>query len=704
MEQYLAQGQLNGTVDRTSKVKIDNSAEIANLKEQAGIGNAILAGAKMYVDQMQTADIMKASNMYNDKMSELRNQLLQNKEENAMTNMEKYEEGRKKILEEIYKTGPRFVRGGPGKEKFENSIEKDWIGQKDQMRGYIVQEGNKYQDNQLANRLYGYNQNIAEGWSNNLVLDTNIQDGEEAIRERYKYYGEEKIKNAINQWKGQAYSNAINTAISNDDWTSAGGMLQEYGKYLPQADRYKMAKAITERRKADVKAVTFQEYADKWGRNVEGAVADWRAKNSTAVNVQKGMDFWNGILGTYRGSNQCANTVSDYITAAGGDQKLVSPLADGMQYNAEKNNLAFTDRAQLKDGDIVFWATGNWEASEDPKAIDNGKHDAYHGTDHVGVYNAKTGKVVQSGEHGVSEIDLDYYKVTGYAHPGGRQKTASELYKEEQELRSFMTGRINDARQQEDRNFTDSMKLITGWKAGKVSYDDAMKQALNAAGADPTKIANARSAVNAVYHDEYVKRGNGTKMDLGVEYGIENHLRYGGFTSKKQLADYLQRPEVHASAEQFNKMMRMYDDAREGKGIFKIDKSAVMKEVLADSKLKSKEKADAEIAAWAGVLDYVEQQRTEKHRDPSENIMELAEAGRKAMTKTYYGHQKNGKWGGMADKAIDIAPGLLSAADVDNKRTYQIDGTNDYVVSFKDGRKPQRMSVAELYELAYKEK
>lgn len=701
---YRAQGQITTPADRTSNVRLDNSGDMALMKQQAGIGNAILAGANMFVDQMQSADIMKASNMYNDKMSALRSELMQNKEENAMENMAKYEEGRQKILDDIYKNGPRFVRGGQGRQKFENSIERDWIGQKNQMRSYMAQEGEKYQDNQLANSLFRYNQNIADGWNNGMVLKDNIQQGEDAIRKRYQFHGEEKINSVINQWKGQAYGNAINMSMANDDWTAAGAMLQEYGQYLSPSDRLKMSKAITERKKEDIKISKFQEYANKWGHNVEGAVADFRTKNSSGVNVQKGMDFWNGIIGTFRGSNQCANTVSDYITAAGGDQKLISPLADGMQYNAEQNNLAFTDRNQLKDGDIVFWATGNWEASEDPAAVNNGKHDAYHGTDHVGVYNAKTGKVVQSGEHGVSEIDLDYYKVTGYAHPGGRQKTASELYKEEQELRTFMTGKIRQERQQEDINFTDSMKNIAGLKASNVSYDDAMKQALNAAGADPTKISNARSAVNAVYHDEFVKRGNGKSMDLGMQYNIENALRIGGFKNKKQLSEYLQRPEVHASAEQYTKIMRMYDDAQAGKGIFKIDKTAVLKEALGDQKLKGKEKIDAEIAAWAGVLDYVEQQRSEKHRDPSDNVMELAEAGRKAMTKAYYGHEKNGKWFGMADKKIDIAPGLLSAAGIDNRRTYQIDGTNDYVVSFKDGRKPRRMSVVELYNEAYKER
>ena len=702
---YQPQSSVGGVADRTTSVKVDNTAERAALQQQAGIGNALLAGAKMYMDQMETADVMKANNEYNDKMSTLRNELMQNKEENALDNMNKYEEGRNKILEEIYSKGPRSVRSGLGRQKFEAGIQKDWIGQKNNMRSYMMQENEKYQDTQLGNALTRRSQAIAENWNNPAALLENVQSGEADIRERYKYYGPEKQEAMVMKFKGQMYGLAMNAAMSNGDYTQAGALLQSYGKFLTPEQRIQAEKAITERKKMDIQLTTFKNLADKYGDNVEGAVAELRAKNSGGANIEQGKKFWSGIMGTHRGSNQCANTVSDYITAAGGDSALISPLADGMQYKAEQKGLAFTDRSQLQDGDIVFWTTGNWTASEDPKAIHDGEHTAYHGTDHVGVYNAATGKVMQSGESGVAELDLDYYKVSGFAHPGGRQKTASELYKEEEALRTYMNGKIRDRKQQEDRNFKNSINLIDGWKKGGMSMEQALNQALNYAGADPEKQREARTAVHSVYYDEYKAStgSEGKHMPLGVQYGIENALRVGMFKNQKQLSDYLLRPEVHASAEQYTKIMHMYEDAQNGKGIFKIDKSAVIKEVLGDTKLKGQAKVDAEIAAWAGVLDYVEKERLQHHRDPSENIMELAEAGKQAMTAQYYGHQKGGKWLGLGDKAINIEPGLLSVAGVDNKRTYQIDGTNDYVVSFKDGRKPRRMSVEELYKLAHKE-
>ena len=697
-------GSSGGVADAASKttgVKVDNSGLRANLQQVAGIGNAIMAGAKMFQDQMESADLMKASNMYNDKMAELRNSLMKNKEENAMDNMAKYEEGRNKILEDIYKNGPGSIRGGLGRQKFALSIEKDWIGQKNQMRNYMMQESEKYQDTQLGNSLTRRNQEIMGNWNNPDAMQESIDGGAADVRNRYQYYGTEKQEAMVMKWKAQAYGSAINAAMVNDDYIRAGALLQEHGKNLMPEERLKMEKAVSERIKSDIKINKFQTYADQFGNNIEGAVAAYRSNNSSGVNIAKGMNFWNGINGTHRGSNQCANTVSEYITAAGGSADIISPLADGMQYKAEQKGLAFKDKNQLRDGDIVFWATGNWEASEDPAAINNDKHDAYHGTDHVGVYNAKTGKVYQSGEHGVSEIDLDHYKVTGFAHPGGRQKTATEMYKEEQELRSYMQGKIHQVQQQEDLNFKGNMKLIAGWK-GSLSYDDAMKKAVSMAGADPSKIASARNAVNAVYYEEHLRAGNGKALNPGMAYGIEAGIRRGAFPSQEALSKYLLNPQVHASAEQYTKYMKMYDDAQKGRGEFKFNKADILKSVFNDSKLKGGELALAKEAAWSAIQDYINQQRMEKHREP-DNDWELIKVGKQGITERYYGHQSNGRALGLLSKAINIAPGRLSLAGVDNNRTYQIDGTNDYYVVFKDPRrKAQRMSVGELYDLAYK--
>lgn len=451
MDQYFAQSQITGSVDRTSKIKVDNPGERAAMQQQAGIGNAILAGAKMYVDKMQTADIMKASNMYNDKMSELRNQLLQNKEENAMDNMAKYEEGRRKILDEIYKTGPRFVREGMGRQKFENNIERDWIGQKNQMRGYMMQESDKYQDNQLANRLFGYNQNIADGWNNGLVLEDNVKQGEDAIRQRYQFYGEEKINSVINKWKGKAYGNAINMALGAENYDQAGALLQGYGKWLDPKTRASLDKMITGQKRSDAMMGSIDGLFAKHGKNAEAAWAEY-SKTLTGGNANVAQEA-NKMIGQQLGNNTCAIFVGNMVTAAGGDTSLISTLADGTYLNYENRGLTYTDRSQLRDGDVVFWQVdgAKFDASEDKNAV-NSSDKAYKGITHVGIYDAKTGKVIQSGSHGVGAMDIDTngYHFVAAAHQPGKAMNPTEMEKQRQQFFSHYGSRINRVQAQEN--------------------------------------------------------------------------------------------------------------------------------------------------------------------------------------------------------------------------------------------------------------
>lgn len=452
MDKYISQGQVGSPANTTSNVRFDNSGDMALMRQQAGIGNAILAGANMYVDQLQTADITKAGNIYNDKMAELRSKLMQNKEENALDNMSKYEEGRRKILDEIYRTGPRFVREGLGRQQFETSIEKDWIGQKNQMRSYMLGESAKYADNQTANRLFGYNQNISEGYSNPDILNSNVEAGDSELATRYKYYGPEKIKAAQRQWRAQAYGNAINTAISKDDWDSAGILLQGYGNWLDPKLRADLDKMISERKRNDNMLVNVNSLYASYGKDIESAWRDY-SKALTGDNSLGIVAEANKMIGRQLGNNTCAVFVGNMITAAGGDTSLISTLADGTYVNYESRGLTFNDRSQLRDGDLVFWSvdSSGYTASSYKGAV-NSDTEAYKGITHVGIYDAKTGKVIQSGTHGVSAMDIDTkgYNFVGAAHQPAKAMDATKLEDERKKFFNNYASLVNRDKQQQN--------------------------------------------------------------------------------------------------------------------------------------------------------------------------------------------------------------------------------------------------------------
>ena len=97
--------------------------------------------------------------------------------------------------------------------------------------------------------------------------------------------------------------------------------------------------------------------------------------------------------------------------------ELGTRVADGQYLNLEKQGNTFTDRSQLKEGDLVFFDVPSnrehWSYSDDPSAV-NSDNQAYKGITHVGIY-AGEGKVLQAGSHGVSYASInDFGNIAGY--------------------------------------------------------------------------------------------------------------------------------------------------------------------------------------------------------------------------------------------------------------------------------------------------
>jgi len=654
MDQYLAQGQLDGTADRTTKVKVDKSAEISNLQQQAGIGNAILAGAKMYLDQMQNADIMKASNMYNDKMSELRSKLLLNKEENAMDNMAKYEEGRQKILEEIYKNGPKFVRAGLGKQKFDQSIEKDWIGQKNQMRGYVMTEGEKYQDNQLANRLLGYNQNISDGWSNGVVLAANVEAGEEEIKKRYKYYGAEKINSAINQWRGQAYNNAITMAVGAENYDQAGALLQGYGKWLDPNTRANIDKIITARKRSDSLMSSIDGLFAKYGENANAAWTEF-SKTLTGGNIDVAKEA-NKMIGQKLGNNTCAIFVGKMITAAGGDTSLISTLADGTYLNYENRGLTFTDRNQLRDGDLVFWKSlDRYETTEDKNAI-HSTDKAYKGITHCGIYDAKSGKVIQSGTSGVSAIGVDTYKFIAAAHQPAKAMNATELEKERQQFFSHYDSRINRMKKQENLYIENAANQLLALSKDGQNYT---KQ-------DLEKVIYKMTGNNAKMYTALLPLATSLAkqqidvLPVAAQIELEDAIGTGQVTQKElvtQLSKYNLAPET------IMKYIHMNKQAISKKGEFKYDWGGLAKALYAreggKDKVTEEQMMGAIIYGKRFVRDF---QLDDKNKGKNLSPGQILDQMEDSLTK----NEINFSDGGFFSKDIQFTPAELALKGIYN--------------------------------------
>lgn len=444
---YQNNAQAGTPASGVANVRQDMSGQMALAKTAGPIDTLASGGQKLY-EQMAVADVMKANNDYNLQMGKLQNELLQNKEENARDNLTKYEEGRRKIIGDILQKGSATLRGVLGNKAFFNTIDRDWAGQRTQMERYTMGEMEKYQDTQLNNQYQLALKDVAANWRDNDSLDALMRRGEFMTAARYVNYGKEKITDASNKWKTAVVDTAAQAAINADTsegWARAGEILQGYGYLMDPQKRLQYDKLINAREKNNNELNAFDSIYAKYGDDIEGGVNAFLANMTGAANIGKGLEFARGEEGKAWGSNQCANFVKKYILTAGGDNDIVSSLADGTYLNAERKGLTFTDRKQLKDGDIVYWQVdgSKYAASNDPNDVHSDSK-AYKGITHVGIYDAKTGKVIQSGEHGVNAMDMDAqgYHVVGYSHIGGRAMDATERREMENNYRKFAAQKI----------------------------------------------------------------------------------------------------------------------------------------------------------------------------------------------------------------------------------------------------------------------
>lgn len=259
MQPFNSTANINGIANKASNVRYNNAGEQALVGEQGRTGQIVAAGAMKLYQQVEAADVMKANNDYNLKMSELRNKLMQNKEGNALENARLYEEGRQKIVDEILKKGPGTIKGGTGQRAFMATIDKDWVNQKNAMDRYVLGEAEKYQDTQLYNQLYSGINEVTGNFMDDGAVESAVNRGNYFIAARYFDYGEERIKSEQMKWQAKAYGTQITAALNQNDYAKAEDILKNHGDTLPPEAKLKIEAAITERKKSDKELALFGE-------------------------------------------------------------------------------------------------------------------------------------------------------------------------------------------------------------------------------------------------------------------------------------------------------------------------------------------------------------------------------------------------------------------------------------------------------------
>lgn len=633
LHDYENQGHIGGPAVDINRVTPNHAGAMALAQQQAGTVNMIVKGWDNFLGEVQNSRIMAANNEYNDQIIALTNKLRENKEEAALNTVPTFETEAQKIQDRIRKKYGNYLYGEAGR-KFESVLERDLSTHRQSMMNYQVNEAEKYKDTTLMNGVNTAVHQAMENYQDPEAVQGNLNRIQYMVQDRYKNYGPERIKAATDKARGQLAMAVINQAYANGDNDLTETYIERYGRVLDPNVLTNFAKAAHDRRLRTMTRSTAETLVNQFGDNIEGlrkAIYEGTAAG-TGFDGEKAVQWMANMAarGENWGVNTCTKGVNAALEAAGGIPG--NTWAPTNYADAQSAGTAFTDRSKLRTGDIVYW-----DSDKDGEA------------GHVGVYDAKTDKVYQSGTHGFAAIPLDAYGVIGFARPQGRGMTLEEkdeLYNtclsRIQQNKALKKVRINSVFDEMNKGL---MNLSDTGNADYATYEAMVDQM---AGGDP-ELRQKGYSMAMYWWRRNVKTpgagGNGTGgekpgLELGVEHGIVQELMYRNFENEAEYAQYLM--QFNPNKSEYNRLIQMYQDKEQGKGIFKFDWTGMKEQFETQHKLKDETANTLWRGAQKYAIDQINQMRAQGTEPTYQDVQSFLNA---AMTTVDYGrYEDRGKF------------------------------------------------------------
>lgn len=459
--------QLGAPASKVSNVRYDNSGQQAVARESAQTGRIIQAGVEHVREQIIRTDVLQTNNEYVKRTNELRMQLMQKKEKGALDIVSEYEAGERKIRSELMAQSPQSVRYGKGAMLFDYSAQQTDNANRRVLGQYRAQQFEAWQNTTFANSINSSVQKAVLSPNDPAVIADVQKEIDYAINSRYGTYGRERLDLEYRKWTGVLGQALIDRSYANGDINTAEAYVEKYGPYMDPGVTSAYAKNVYARKQEERQFKMGQSLYATFGED-ESAARDYIFGDNfkTEVDGKAIVKAANADIGNNYGENTCTISINRWLRSAGA--KEGNTWAPTNMADAKKNGVFFTQRNQLRDGDIVYW---DWEDNDD--------------SDHVGVYDASTGKVIQSGTHGVAALDLDHYKVLGFAHPISDAPTLEDRQKAWNNY--VQQKNINDAIKTNQQNMiikNIEQRLWDNFKTGIIDSQDMRNMVFSASGGD----------------------------------------------------------------------------------------------------------------------------------------------------------------------------------------------------------------------------
>lgn len=606
-------------IGATGRVVANAIENIGRMQGQslAGMANTI----QNMGEQIDAVNVQAASNEYtkrlNDVLYNQDNGLMNTQMQGADGITQKFEEAERKIRQEV---GSQYKFLSPkGAMTFNRMTDNSASQRYEMVRRHQTQQYNAYKDVTYNNAFELNMQTAADNYAMPDVVDQNMAEAIASVRMRYADQGEEVIKAQERKAVGGIAQQVINRAYSQGDLDSAETYIEKYGRYMNPETLTGYAKNVYASRMSTMQEVTAKALLSRFGDNMEAA---YNYINSAEFggngNADSSVAWFKNMSdkGEGWGVNTCTKGVNAALQVGG--YKPINTWAPTAWDEEKAAGRTFTDRSKLRNGDIVYWDSA-------------GDNDASH----VGIYDAKTGMVYQSGTSGFRPISLDAYKLIGFSHPQGKAATPEDrkklfsAYQHEVALnKQFEAQREKQALESADNKF------FQMFRNGVTDPETYRMSAAQIAGDDPkmyrklVSLGNSYARVVSGASGASSSSGSGGKSDPLLEYKLTNMLKNGA--SRSAILEFMDDRENNFTGQDKKKALEVLDKYDQGKGQFAYDWEGIKDAVMADYKQKDKS------YAWGNVqqkLIYDINAYRAQHGGQDPDRATVAQWGREALVE-----------------------------------------------------------------------
>ena len=351
------------------------------------LGNAVGIGLKMAEDDM-TADVTNAMNEYNKRMDDLMynqdNGLAYLKNENARNVTQLYQEGEKKIRDEVFKMVPKYKKA---QDLFTQKADAYTMAGIEDTQKQAYREAQNYKTAVMNDTIETSQIAISHNYQKPEFVQNELSNIRNVILANGKDYGPQWCKDKIEEVMGKTVGNTLSQAFADNDMQSVDNLVNRFGPLVNPAYIRQFVARNNQQKEQNFMITQSQQLAQQFRKDPKGLrdyIDKMTIKEPTTGN------YGSMILSSFR------NMVGAPFDIPGGTGCVYYSFKSVRDAGFDVPDIKDTDNAEkwAKRDDVNLWRGPDYKPQPGDMAIVS---NSLYANGHAGIVTENG--VIQAGNH-----------------------------------------------------------------------------------------------------------------------------------------------------------------------------------------------------------------------------------------------------------------------------------------------------------------